>query len=187
MSNSFIKSMMTPRTTVDEKTKWAMRWRALYLLTAFGIFAADQLTKTWAIARLQFGSSVSIIPGFLKFIYAENPGVAFGQLQSGGGAGRWLLILFAVAAAVGVLIYFFRVNRTDDRVLGACALLLAGIGGNLADRVRLGYVVDFILIYAGSFHWPVFNLADMSICAGAALLVLDAFLDRGQKSNVREQ
>ncbi len=181
MSDSFIKSILTPRTPVDDATKQAMRWRALYLFAAFGIFAVDQLTKAWAIARLQFGAEIVVIPGFLKFIYAENTGVAFGQLQSGGAVGRWLLVSFAAIAAVGVAIYFFRAGRTDDRVLGACALLLAGICGNLTDRLRLGYVVDFILLYAGSFHWPVFNVADMSICAGATLLAIDAFLDKGQK------
>jgi signal peptidase II len=73
-----------------------------------------------------------------------------------------------------------RTPRNDDRVLGACALLLAGILGNLTDRVRLGYVVDFIVLHAGSYHWPTFNVADASITLGAILLALDLiFGNRG--------
>jgi len=61
----------------------------------------------------------------------------------------------------------------DDRVLGACALLLAGILGNMTDRARFGYVIDFIVVHAGSYHWPTFNIADASITLGAMLLAFD--------------
>ena len=67
-------------------------------------------------------------------------------------------------------------------MLGACALLLAGILGNLTDRVRLGYVVDFIVMHAGDYHWPTFNIADASICIGAALLMLDLFFGRKRQT-----
>ena len=102
----------------------------------------------------------------LALVYAENPGIAFGQLQEGGSFGRWFLTVLAGLAAMAVFYYFWRTPRSEDRVLGACALLLAGILGNLTDRVRLGFVVDFILAHAGEYHWPVFNLADASICVG---------------------
>jgi signal peptidase II len=74
---------------------------------------------------------------------------------------------------VAVFFYFLRTPRDDDRVLGACALVLAGILGNLTDRVRFGYVVDFIALHAGQYHWPNFNVADASICIGALLLAYD--------------
>jgi signal peptidase II len=113
----------------------------------------------------------------LDLTYAENTGIAFGQLQGGGDFARWMLAALAGLAILTVLIYFFRTARTDDRVLGACALLLAGITGNLVDRIRLGRVVDFILLHAGNYHWPTFNLADAAICTGAILLALDLFLE----------
>ena len=69
----------------------------------------------------------------------------------------------------------FRTPRNEDRLLGACALLLAGIAGNVTDRVRFGYVIDFILLHYHNWHWPVFNVADVCICLGALLLALDAF------------
>ena len=167
-----------------------MGWRAGYLLAAFALFMADQVTKAWAVRHLRMGRDVTIIPRVLDLTYAENPGIAFGQLQQGGDFTRWLLAGLACAAIVAVLIYFFRNRRTADRVLGACALLLAGITGNLVDRIRLGRVVDFILLHAGDYHWPTFNLADAAICTGAFLLALDLFLEgrrARQKSLVSDQ
>lgn len=151
-------------------------WRAAYLAAAAGIYLMDQATKAWALRRLRFGEAVSVVEGFLYFSYAENTGIAFGQFQGGGEFGRWLLVGLAAAAAVGVLVYFFRAQRTDDRVLGACSLLLAGVAGNLTDRMRLGFVVDFIDVHIGSFQWPTFNVADAAICVGAGLLALDIIL-----------
>ena len=148
-------------------------WRAGYLLAAVGIYLADQSSKAWAVKTLRFGEERVIIDGFLQFIYTENPGIAFGQLQDGGSFGRWFFVVLAALAAIAVFYYFMRTPRNDDRVLGACALLLAGILGNLTDRVRLGYVVDFIVVHAGNYHWPTFNVADASITVGALLLAYD--------------
>jgi len=157
-------------------TKRRIAWRMAYLFAALGIYLVDQASKAWAVKSLRGGESVTLISGFLDLVYAENPGIAFGQLQEGGSFGRWFFVVLAIAAAVAVLIYFFRTVRSDDRMLGACALLLAGIVGNLTDRARLGHVIDFILLHYKSYSWPVFNVADMSICAGAFLLVYDMFV-----------
>lgn len=170
-------------------------WRIAYLFAAFGIYLVDQATKAWAVRALRDNESVTLISGFLDLTYAENRGIAFGQLQEGGSFGRWFFVVLAVAAAVAVLIYFFRTARNDDRMLGACALLLAGIVGNLTDRARLGHVIDFILLHYKSYQWPVFNVADMSICAGAFLVIYDMFRkgrsqetkSRIQNSEVRSQ
>lgn len=143
-----------------------------YLLASIGIYMVDQSSKAWAVRRLRF-EDVTVVRGLLSFVYAENPGIAFGQLQEGGTFARWFFVVLAGLAAVAVLFYFFRTARNDDRILGACALLLAGIVGNLTDRVRLGVVVDFILLHAGQYHWPTFNVADASITAGALLLAYD--------------
>lgn len=148
-------------------------WRAGYLLAAFGIYLADQASKAWAVRALRFGDERVVIPGFFQFVYTENPGIAFGQLQDGGSFGRWFFVVLAVLAAIAVFYYFMRTPRNDDRVLGACALLLAGIVGNLTDRARLGYVIDFIVVHAGDYHWPTFNIADASITIGALLLAYD--------------
>jgi signal peptidase II len=148
-------------------------WRAGYLLASFGIYMVDQASKAWAVRALRFGDERTIIPRFLDFVYTENRGIAFGQLQESGSFGRWFFVVLAIAAALAVFYYFVSTPRDDDRVLGACALLLAGIAGNLTDRTRLGYVIDFIVLHAGSWHWPTFNVADASITIGALLLAYD--------------
>jgi signal peptidase II len=154
-----------------------MRWRVAYLFAAAAVLMADQASKAWAVRRLRTGEVVKVWGGFAQFAYAENTGIAFGRLQDGGDFGRWMLVGLAALAVVGLLLYFFRTKRTDDRVLGAIALLLAGVGGNLTDRVRLGHVIDFIEVFIGSYQWPTFNVADAAICTGAALLALDLILE----------
>lgn len=171
--------------TTSLRTRFA--WRAGYLLAAFGIYMADQASKAWAVKTLRFGEDRVMIRGFLQFVYTENPGIAFGQLQEGGAFARWFFVGLAVAAASAVFYYFMRTPRNDDRVLGACALLLAGIVGNLTDRARLGYVVDFIVLHAGNYHWPTFNVADASITIGALLLAYDLFFGNRRKSVVSSQ
>jgi signal peptidase II len=153
-------------------------WKLGYLAAAGAVFLIDQTSKAWAVRRLRFGDAKEVIPGFLNFSYAQNPGVAFSMFDGHGEAGRWGLSLVALAAASLVLYFFWRTPRTDDRMLGGLALLLAGIVGNVTDRTRLGFVVDFIDVQFGSWHYPTFNVADMAICIGAGLLILDMFLSK---------
>ena len=148
-------------------------WRAAYLLAAAALYFADQASKAWAVRRLRDGEVVKVFDGLLHFGYAENTGIAFGRLQDGGEFGRWMLAALAALATVGLLAYFFRTKRTEDRLLGALSLLLAGVAGNLTDRVRLGHVVDFIEVFIGSYQWPTFNVADAALCVGVGLLFLD--------------
>lgn len=153
-------------------------WKIAYLLMTGGVFLIDQTTKAWAIRKLRFSGDREIVPNFLNFAYAQNTGVAFSFLDDYGDAGRYGLSIVAAVAAVLVLYYFWRVPRTHDRLLGALALLLAGIVGNLTDRARLGFVIDWIDVQFGGWHYPTFNLADVSICIGAGLLILDMFFSK---------
>ena len=162
-----------------------MGWRFGYLLASFGIYMVDQTTKSWAVRTLRFQGDRTIVQNFFDFVYTENRGIAFGQLQEGGSFGRWFFVGLAIVAAAAVFYYFVRTPRSDDRVLGACALLLAGIAGNLTDRARLGYVIDFIVLHAHSYHWPTFNVADASITIGALLLAVDLLFEKKKKSVVR--
>jgi signal peptidase II len=153
-------------------------WKLGYLAAAGAVFMIDQTTKAWAVRRLRLGDIREVIPNFLNFSYAQNTGVAFSMFDSHGDTGRWGLSIVAIVAASLVLYFFWRTPRTDDRILGALALLLAGIVGNVVDRARLGFVVDFIDVQFGSWHYPTFNVADMAICIGAGLLILDMFLSK---------
>lgn len=153
-------------------------WKVAYLAMAAGIFFLDQMTKAWAIRKLRYGTDVVVIPNFLNFAYAENTGVAFSQLNNFGDSGRWGLSAVAIVAGILVLFYFWRIPRANDRLLGALALLLAGIVGNVTDRLRLGFVIDFIDVQFGAWHYPTFNVADAAICTGAMLLIIDVFFDK---------
>lgn len=159
-------------------TKRDLIWKLAYLAVAFALFMIDQSTKSWAARRLRFEGDWSLIPGFLSLSYAQNTGVAFSMFDSQGDPGRWGLSIVAVVAGVLVLYFFWRTPRSDDRILGALALLLAGIAGNVTDRLRLGFVIDFIDFQFGSWHYPTFNVADTAICIGAGLLILDVFISK---------
>ena len=127
-------------------------WKFAYLAVAGGVFLIDQSSKAWAVSRLRFGDPISLIPGLLNFAYAENTGVAFSMLDDHGSTGRWGLSVVALIAGTLVIYFFWRTPRSDDRILGALALLLAGIIGNVTDRLRLGFVVDFIDVQFGTWH-----------------------------------
>ena len=157
-------------------------WKIAYLGIAGGVFMIDQTAKSWAARTLRFDGERPVITGFLNFAYAQNTGVAFSMLDDHGDAGKWGLSIVAIFAATLVLYFFWRTPRSDDRILGSLALLLAGIAGNVTDRLRLGFVIDFIDVQFGAWHYPTFNIADASICIGAGLLLLDMVLSkRSQK------
>ncbi len=151
-------------------------WKFGYLGASLAVFLLDQTTKAWAVKSLKSGGDIEIIPGFLNLAYATNTGVAFSMFAGNGDLGRFALSAVAVLASALVFYFFWKTPRDDDRVLGALALLLAGIIGNVFDRLRLGYVVDFIDVQFGDWHYPTFNVADIAICTGAGLLILDMLL-----------
>ncbi len=156
-------------------------WKAAYLVAAAAVFLFDQASKAWAIRKLRFGGDYTAIQGFLNFTYAENPGVAFSQFNDHGEYGRWGLSGIAIIAAIAVTYFFWKVPKSQDRLLGALALLLAGIVGNVTDRIRLGFVIDFIDVQFGSWHYPTFNIADAAICTGAVLLLIDMFFAKKEE------
>jgi signal peptidase II len=177
------------RTEKSTVTKKDILWKLAYLAIAGGVFMIDQTTKAWAVRSLRFGEDFPVISGFLNLALAQNTGVAFSMLDDHGDTGRWGLSIVGIIAATLVVYFFWRTPRSDDRIMGALALLLAGIAGNVVDRIRLGFVVDFIDVQFGSWHYPTFNVADMSIVLGASLLIIDMFLfKRSQKAEeVRNQ
>lgn len=176
---------MPQKTILNKKD---LLWKLAYLAIAGGVFMIDQTAKAWASRVLRFDGDRGVITGFLNFAYAQNTGVAFSMLDDHGDTGRWGLSVVAFVAAILVLYFFWRTPRTDDRILGALALLLAGIAGNVTDRLRLGFVIDFIDVQFGSWHYPTFNVADAAICIGAGLLLLDMVLSkRSQKLEVGNQ
>lgn len=161
--------------------------KVFYLAAALGMLALDMATKLWAHTSLRFGDPLAVIPNFLNFIYAENTGVAFSQLSGGGEAGRWALSALAAAAALGVLYYLWRTPVSQRLQLSALAFLLAGILGNLINRAWFGFVIDWIDLQFGAWHYPTFNFADIWICTGAGLLILDSLTHKNPKPTGEEK
>ena len=135
---------------------------------------ADQIIKLAVVRSFAPGGSVEVIPGVLSLTYLQNTGIAFGLLR-----GVPLPVLVAAALTVIFLLFYNwtrpRPARARD-VTGRVALgcLLGGAAGNLIDRVRLGYVIDYVDLRV----WPVFNLADAAVVIGGALLVVAAVRQR---------
>lgn len=145
-----------------------------YLIIAALVMFLDQFTKYWVSIELREGDEIDVIRGFFKLSYTENPGIAFGMLNNGNV--KWLLVSISVAAILVVIYYMMRSPASNRLLLWSLALLAAGICGNLIDRIRLGRVIDFILLYYKDYQWPVFNVADTAITIGAALMAIELFL-----------
>jgi signal peptidase II len=137
------------------------------------VIALDQLTKLWATVSLRPRFTVELVPGFFNLTYVQNRGIAFGMF-----ANHELLVKLFVLVLGLVAIYYARGlnwTRLEPNLVGGC--LCGGALGNLADRVRLGYVVDFFDFHLSAFHlyWYVFNVADSLVCLSVGWIVLRQF------------
>lgn len=151
-----------------------MNKKYAFWLLSFLVLIADQATKLWATARLKPVGMIEVIPDYFRFSYALNRGVAFSLFADVQFNIKWVLAAISGAAAVMVVHYLVNTPLRQRRMCWSLSLLLAGILGNLIDRIRLGEVVDFIeLHWRDQFTWPTFNIADSAICIGAILLALE--------------
>jgi signal peptidase II len=146
-----------------------------WLWVSVVVLLVDQCTKLLADAMLTLHQQVAVIP-YIALYKAYNPGAAFSFLSDASGWQRWFFIVLAVIVIGVLLVWLRRLSATETGTSLALALILGGAAGNLIDRLVYGYVIDFIDIYYGSWHWPAFNVADAAISAGAFLLLLDALL-----------
>ena len=144
--------------------------------------AADQASKLWVAANLEFVvDEISIVPGWFSIVHAQNTGAAFSTME--GQQGLFLVFTLIVVPVVGYLVTVQ--ERTARMIPLSLGLVLAGALGNGIDRLRLGYVIDFLKVYAGheplkswfvdrfgTNVWPIFNVADSMLLVGVALFVL---------------
>lgn len=144
------------------------------------VLVADQLSKAWIVntVRLEEQVTIPVLP-VLSLTWVENRGVSMGLLTADGELGRWLLVAMTAAIAGFVAVWLRRERRTPEQV--ALALVLGGAIGNIIDRVRLGYVIDFVHLHAGSWSFYVFNVADAAITVGVALLLARALVGPKEK------
>jgi signal peptidase II len=145
-------------------------------------FAADQASKAWVVGNLRLGlDEVTLIPGFLSFVHAQNDGAAFSMME-----GQQTVFLVFTVVALLVIGDMFRKLAPHQAFMGATlGLLLSGVLGNALDRVRMGYVTDFVRVYteypplenwlianAGTNTWPIFNIADAALLVGVAVYLM---------------
>ncbi|MDE0299713.1 MAG: signal peptidase II [Candidatus Poribacteria bacterium] len=143
-------------------------------------FAIDQLTK-WLVERyIQQGSWYVIIDGILNLRHDRNSGAAFGIMP-----GQNLLLIGITVVAIGFIFFYYRQFQTNLWMRIALGFLLGGALGNFVDRLRLGEVVDFLQIgiQKAGLWWPTFNVADISICIGAGMLIIHLIRTRGEHEN----
>ena len=148
--------------------------RARWLALSTVIVLLDQWTKSIATGALSLGDPVAVMPG-VNWTLAHNLGIAFSMFNDGSGWQRYGLSSFAVIVCALMIGWLLRLKRDEWLSALGLALVIGGALGNVVDRVRLGYVVDFVEVYAGTHYWPAFNLADSSICVGAGMLLLAGF------------
>jgi signal peptidase II len=148
--------------------------RTPYLSAMAAIVVFDQVTKTLVDRFLGLHESRTIVEGLLSLTHVRNRGAAFGILSDADIPYQSALFSLVSLLALGAIaLYAWRLPANSRLPQAALALIMGGAVGNLFDRARLGYVVDFVDVYWGPHHWPAFNVADSAITTGVALLVLD--------------
>jgi len=148
--------------------------RIYYLGITAAVILFDLWTKWMVVNKIDLHEAIPIIPNFFQLVHVRNTGAAFGI---GANTSSKIIPLLlnggAIAVFCLVVVYALRSAVTDRLLQSGLHLILGGAIGNLLDRFRFGYVVDFLDVYVRNHHWPAFNVADSAICIGIGLLFLD--------------
>jgi signal peptidase II len=156
----------------------SVRW-PLFVALAAVVVALDQVTKAWVVGRLAPGESLAVAGDLLRIVHGRNTGALFGLFRDQAP----LFALFSIGVVVLIVAYQAHAGRSLLVTL-ALGLLLGGALGNLLDRVRLGYVVDFVDAGIGAVRWYTFNIADAAVSGAILLLILLAV--RGDPAGERD-
>jgi len=150
-------------------------WRWLMLVIAAAIVALDRVTKQWIVKNIFIGRAIVVWPRVFRLTHVLNTGAAFSMFEDAKSQElvRNCLIAFSLLAVVVVLVLIWKMGRTLSPTSIALAMILGGAVGNLYDRWRYHYVVDFLEVHIYHYHWPDFNVADSAIVVGACLLLLE--------------
>ena len=169
----------------EDKDSGVRRYIA-WLVVALVVVVADQATK-WAI--IEWVELYGRVPlnDFINLTHQQNKGAAFSFLAGASGWQRWFFIVLASAVSIVISVWIWRIRNEGPVILAlGLALVLGGALGNLIDRVRFGYVTDFIPVWFGNWAFPSFNVADSAITVGAGLLIIDALFVSGRKEKGSE-
>lgn len=174
-------------TEARAKPRWfgfdagASNWLWLTLL----VLALDQWTKKLILDNMVQYQERYLLP-VLDIVRWHNEGAAWSLLSQASGWQRWFFISLGLGVSIGILFWLRQLPaRGQSRVAAGLAMVMGGALGNVVDRIRLTYVVDFIKVHYGDWIFPAFNLADSAITVGAALLILDSLIEYGRKSDKR--
>lgn len=152
----------------------------IWLWLSVLVIVIDQISKRVVDTSMHLYQTIELLPYF-QLTYLRNQGAAFSFLSSAGGWQRWFFIGLAVVASILICYWMKKLERSQRHEAIAWALVLGGALGNLIDRILYGYVIDFLDVFYGDWHWPAFNVADSAITVGVVMLLADSFWPRSQK------
>lgn len=150
-------------------------WRWIGLSAAVIVF--DQISKLAVLKSFRLGESVEMT-SFFNLVLVYNTGAAFSFLAGAGGWQRWFFMVLAFAVS-GWIVWMLRQHAQDKLLAAALSMIMGGALGNVIDRFAYGAVVDFLDFHAAGWHWPAFNVADMAITCGAALVIWEQLRSKG--------
>ena len=151
------------------------RW-PIFIGIAATVFVADQLAKAWLVSFLSPGEQVQVVGDYVRLIHSKNTGALFGLFHD-----QALFFAIVSVGVVGAIVWFHHASGRNTLLSVALGLLLGGALGNMADRFRIGYVVDFVDVGIGNLRFYTFNIADSAISLAILLLLLSAFLMTGNE------
>jgi signal peptidase II len=158
------------------QTGWRFLWLALLTLVL------DQYTKGLVVEHIELYQAVQV-NSFFNLTHVYNYGAAFSFLHDAGGWQRWFFTVVAFAVVAMLLWWLKQLSRSQVILPLAFCLIIGGALGNAYDRLVLGHVIDFLVVYYQEWVWPAFNVADSAICLGAVLLIVDMFKNKEQKND----
>jgi signal peptidase II len=153
-----------------------LKWLWLSVLAV----VLDQGSKLLISSSMKLYQSIPLIPSF-RLTYVHNTGAAFSFLSEAGGWQRWFFAGLALVISIIITIWLTRLQKHETLLAASLSLILGGAVGNLIDRLAYGYVIDFLDVYYGTWHWPAFNIADSAITLGVILMLIESFISKPEQ------
>lgn len=155
-----------------------------YYLIAIIVLIADQISKYYFDSLLDEGESIGVIEPILNWTLAYNHGAAFSFLANQSGWQKWFFVALGLAVSVYLISQIYKTAHQSKPLALGLSLVLGGAIGNVIDRIIHGHVIDFIHVhYANTWHYPVFNIADIGICVGMILVIYDMLFLEKRRQN----
>ena len=158
-------------------TRGRARW-PIFIGIAVAVLVLDQLAKAWLVSTLSPGERIQVVGDYVRLIHSQNTGALFGLFRD-----QALFFAIVSVGVVGAIVWFHHSSGRNTLLSVALGLLLGGALGNMADRFRIGYVVDFVDVGIGNLRFYTFNIADSAISLAILLLLLSAFLMTGDRGS----